>query len=432
MAKIGIKTSAGIVPFNGGSGGGHTIVDDSGTSMTQRSNLKFVGASITDDSENDTTIVEVDAITIVQIPSVVVGSHTYDGTEQSPTITGLDTTHTVITGTTSATNAGNYTFTIALKDPTRMVWADLTTADRSYEWSISKAYGWTLLDYINGKGTKTSQADIDDYVMVALFQRSGTNATGNPQGGVLVPTGIFKERAIASEYASPVQATYSNNGIDLNSGNYGLQLWGHNTGDLGEYELIGQATNETKNISSIDLSEYAEILLLFIAPNETRALNSVMLPIGLFTSLCGTAPLSCSWDQRVHGSSSYAKVTYVSNSQITLQGASCTAMVYGIKGISRTSTYLGESTQSTTGNVQTTIDNINLYKELLFMCMSSSKNRIYNLIRLPISLVKNIQEDKVINCILANNTTASYMTYINDTTVKFTGQNATQVLYGIS
>lgn len=58
MAKIGIKTSAGLVPFSGSSGGGHTIVDDSGTSMTQRSNLKFVGATITDDATNDMTIVE--------------------------------------------------------------------------------------------------------------------------------------------------------------------------------------------------------------------------------------------------------------------------------------------------------------------------------------------------------------------------------------
>jgi len=83
-------------------------------------------------------------ITIVQIPSVVVGTYTYTGSAQGPTITGLDAAHTVVTGDT-ATNVGSYTLTIALADPQTMVWSDLTTADKTYSWSIGKAPGAVTL-----------------------------------------------------------------------------------------------------------------------------------------------------------------------------------------------------------------------------------------------------------------------------------------------
>ena len=76
--------------------------------------------------------------TIVQIPSVVGDSFTYNGTAQGPTITGLDSTHCTVTGAT-ATNAGSYTLTIALNDPSTMVWSDLTTADKTYSYTIAKA-----------------------------------------------------------------------------------------------------------------------------------------------------------------------------------------------------------------------------------------------------------------------------------------------------
>lgn len=83
-------------------------------------------------------------ITIVQIPSVVVGTYTYNGSAQGPTITGLDSAHTIVTGAT-ATNVGDYTLTIALADPQTMVWSDLTTADKTYSWSIGKAPGAVTL-----------------------------------------------------------------------------------------------------------------------------------------------------------------------------------------------------------------------------------------------------------------------------------------------
>ena len=47
------------VDYTGGGGVGHTIVDPSGTSMTQRDGLQFVDAHLADDSVNDRTKVEV-------------------------------------------------------------------------------------------------------------------------------------------------------------------------------------------------------------------------------------------------------------------------------------------------------------------------------------------------------------------------------------
>ena len=46
--------------MGGGGGSGHTIEDGSGTAMTARANLQFVNCtSVTDDSVNDRTIVQV-------------------------------------------------------------------------------------------------------------------------------------------------------------------------------------------------------------------------------------------------------------------------------------------------------------------------------------------------------------------------------------
>ena len=44
-----------------------------------------------------------------------------------------------VSGTASAKNAGTYSVTVTLKDKTSCVWADNTTADKTVEWTISKA-----------------------------------------------------------------------------------------------------------------------------------------------------------------------------------------------------------------------------------------------------------------------------------------------------
>ena len=78
--------------------------------------------------------------TIVKKPTVVVGTYTYNGSAQGPTITwdtGMADNCIITNGT--KTDAGTYTMTIALKNTAKMYWNDLTTADLTYEYSISKA-----------------------------------------------------------------------------------------------------------------------------------------------------------------------------------------------------------------------------------------------------------------------------------------------------
>lgn len=79
--------------------------------------------------------------TIVPKPTVTIGTYTYDGTEQGPTISFSPETvskNCVITNATN-TNAGTYTLTIALKNTAKMVWNDLTTADLTYTYTIARA-----------------------------------------------------------------------------------------------------------------------------------------------------------------------------------------------------------------------------------------------------------------------------------------------------
>lgn len=121
-----------------GSGSGHTIMDENGNTFTNRPVLQFLDSDITDDSVNDRTIITPHGgTTIVQIPSVVGTTFTYTGSAIGPQVTGLDTEHTTITGAT-ATDVGSYTLTAALNDPSRMVWADMTTEDKTFTYTITK------------------------------------------------------------------------------------------------------------------------------------------------------------------------------------------------------------------------------------------------------------------------------------------------------
>lgn len=52
---LGVEGGSG----GGGIGGGHTIVDENGTSLAQEPNLQFVGAKVSDDSTNNKTVVTV-------------------------------------------------------------------------------------------------------------------------------------------------------------------------------------------------------------------------------------------------------------------------------------------------------------------------------------------------------------------------------------
>ena len=74
----------------------------------------------------------------VEKPTVSdVREFTYNGGEQGFTIVEND--EYTVTGTAKATDAGEYSFTIALKAPGNVVWSDGTTETITIEWSIAKA-----------------------------------------------------------------------------------------------------------------------------------------------------------------------------------------------------------------------------------------------------------------------------------------------------
>lgn len=121
--------------------GGHVIVDESDTAYPYRSNLKFYNSTIVDNAADDTTEIHVEGAAImVTPPTVVVGTYTYNGQPQGPTITwatGME--DYCIVANATATDAGSYTLTIALKNTNKMFWSDMTTVDKTYSYSIGKA-----------------------------------------------------------------------------------------------------------------------------------------------------------------------------------------------------------------------------------------------------------------------------------------------------
>ena len=118
---------------------GHTIVDEEGTTYPQRSKLQFEGCEVTDDAVNGVTVVKCEGGGAKKYakPTITVGTYTYDGTTQAPTITGFDANVMTLTGTYEAINAGSYTFTIALKDKYESKWEDNTRDDIVTNWSIN-------------------------------------------------------------------------------------------------------------------------------------------------------------------------------------------------------------------------------------------------------------------------------------------------------
>lgn len=156
--------------------------------------------------------------TIVQIPSVVGDSFTYNGIAQGPTITGLDSTHCTVTGAT-ATNAGSYTMTIALNDPSSMVWSDLTNADKTYSYTIEKA-PQTLTASKNSVSLTTAQPS--DTVTIS-GQQTSLNVSSSDTGvatvsessGVVTVTGVDTGTATVSVYAAETANYAQSNTVSI-------------------------------------------------------------------------------------------------------------------------------------------------------------------------------------------------------------------------
>ena len=110
----------------------------------------------------------------VAIPAADTTVFTYDGNAKTYGI--ADTADYTVTGN-SQTNAGDHTVTVALKDKTTTAWADGTTVDKTYTFTIKQATptGEPAYTKITTSGKKLSDAAL-----------TTTGSTLNPNAGTLV------------------------------------------------------------------------------------------------------------------------------------------------------------------------------------------------------------------------------------------------------
>ena len=110
----------------------------------------------------------------VAIPAADTTVFTYDGNAKTYGI--ADTADYTVTGNTQ-TNAGDHTVTVALKDKATTAWADGTTADKTYTFTIKQATltGEPAYTTITTSGKKLSDAAL-----------TTTGSTLNPNAGTLV------------------------------------------------------------------------------------------------------------------------------------------------------------------------------------------------------------------------------------------------------
>ena len=110
----------------------------------------------------------------VAIPAADTTAFTYDGNAKTYGI--ADTADYTVTGN-SQTNAGDHTVTVALKDKTTTAWADGTTTDKTYTFTIKQATptGEPKYTAITTSGKKLADAGL-----------TTTGSTLNPNAGTLV------------------------------------------------------------------------------------------------------------------------------------------------------------------------------------------------------------------------------------------------------
>ena len=97
-------------------------------------NITVTPAATLTVKENDGTVTKVAAP--VENTGLVYNASNQDGITHNQANYG---DYYTVSGTASATNAGTYSVTVTLKDKTSCVWDDNTTADKTYNWTISKA-----------------------------------------------------------------------------------------------------------------------------------------------------------------------------------------------------------------------------------------------------------------------------------------------------
>ncbi|UKI50095.1 MAG: hypothetical protein L6U99_01110 [Clostridium sp.] len=114
----------------------------------------------------------------------VSGSYTYNGKSQTVSLNNYNATYMTQSGTTSATNAGTYSFSVSLSDTANTCWSDNTVTAKGLSWSIAKANP-TISKNPTASGITYSQKLSASKLSGGAASTSGSFAFKN---GSLVPT----------------------------------------------------------------------------------------------------------------------------------------------------------------------------------------------------------------------------------------------------
>ena len=167
----------------------HVILDRFNTEFTPRKKLYFSNSIITDDKENNTTIITgVGSETVVPFPILSDTVFQYNGLTQGPIITRVNPDYVTITGNTTGISSGTYSFIASLVDPDNTVWADRTVNNKTFSFTIYPVLlDFPTVDDVNCIYDGTSKSPLMYNFNASYMYKLGFNQTN---AGVY--TGTFK------------------------------------------------------------------------------------------------------------------------------------------------------------------------------------------------------------------------------------------------
>lgn len=162
----------------------------------------------------------------VATPAADTTVFTYDGNAKTYGI--ADTADYTVTGN-SQTNAGDHTVTVALKDKATTAWADGTTADKTYTFTIKQATptGEPAYTKITTSGKKLSDAALT--TTGSTFSVSGTVQWVDDTGAALPDTTTVEANKLYKWVFTP------NDSTNYESINGSIKLWHKSTSSGGSY-----------------------------------------------------------------------------------------------------------------------------------------------------------------------------------------------------
>ena len=146
---------------------------------------------------------------VIQQPSWSGGPFVYDGTEQGPTVEGLQEAYCQISGH-RATEPGYYTARVVLTDPDNCEWPDGTTGDIVYNWEIPMQNGQislvpNTLNLRARKGTPVPSAT----VQVTRLGSGKVTVTENPKVRVEIDNTTLTVYGLDTTYPNSVTLSVS-------------------------------------------------------------------------------------------------------------------------------------------------------------------------------------------------------------------------------